>query len=73
MEDYHLTDPGLARLGLIVRAPDVKRQEHVAPEGLGLRAVAMGFALTEVSGIERIAGQKPVYDALYAYAARGGA
>jgi len=71
LEDYHLTDPGLARLGLIVRAADIKGQEHVAPEGLGLRAVADGFALTGATDHERLAGQWPVYDALYAYAARG--
>lgn len=71
LEDYQLTDPGLRRLGLIVRAADVKGQEHVALEGLGLRAVAVGFALTGVTDSERLAGQKPVYDALYAYAARG--
>jgi len=73
LEDYHLTDAGLARLGLIVRAADIKGQEHVAPEGLGLRAVAVGFALAGVTDGERLAGQWPVYDALYAYASRGGA
>ena len=70
VEDYHLTDPALMRLGLIVRAADVKGQEHVAPEGLGLRAIATGFALTAATDSERLAGQWPVYDALYAYAAR---
>src|SRR5215469_3964210 len=40
LEDYGLTDPALRRLGLIVRAADVKGQESVAPEGLGLRALA---------------------------------
>jgi hypothetical protein len=70
LEDYHLTDPALTRLGLIVRAADVKGQEHVAPEGLGLRAIAAGFALTGATDSERLAGQWPVYDALHAYAAR---
>ena len=70
LEDYHLTDPGLLRLGLIVRAADVKGQEHVAPEGLGLRAIATGFALIAATDPERLAGQWPVYDALYAYAAQ---
>ena len=68
LEDYKLTDPGLERLGLIVRAADVKGQEHVAPEGLGLRAVAEGFALKGLPDEERLAKQFPIYDALYEYA-----
>ena len=43
IEDYHLQAPGLERLALIVRAADVKGQEQVAPEGIGLRAMAEGF------------------------------
>src|SRR5260221_6718919 len=45
LEDFNLTDPALLRLGHLVRAADVKGQEHLAPEGLGLRAIAEGFAL----------------------------
>lgn len=67
LEDYHLTDPGLHRLALIVRAADVKGQEHAAPEGLGLRAMAEGFARSGISDEERLARQFPVYDALYAW------
>ncbi len=67
LEDYKLADPALHRLGLIVRAADVKGQEHVAPEGLGLRAIAHGFAQLGISDEERLARQFPVYDALYAY------
>lgn len=70
IEDYHLRAPGLERLALIVRAADVKGQEHVAPEGLGLRAIAQGFAVLELSDQERLVGQFPVYDALYEYAGR---
>jgi hypothetical protein len=36
LSDYRLHDAGLARLGLIVRAADVRGQEHVAKEGTGL-------------------------------------
>lgn len=70
LEDYKLTDPALHRLGLIVRAADVKGQEQVAPEGLGLRALAEGFAQMDLSDQERLARQFPVYDALYEYARR---
>ncbi len=68
LEDFHLSDPALQRLGLIVRAADVKGQESIAPEGLGLRAIAQGFAALGLSDDERLSRQFPMYDALYAYA-----
>ncbi|SRR5258707_1233551 len=68
LEDFTLRDPALHRLGLIVRAADVKGQEHVAVEGLGLRAMAEGFALLGITDEERLRRQFPVYDALYAHA-----
>ena len=67
LEDFHLTDPALHRLGEIVRAADVKGQEHVAPEGWGLRAVAEGLAALGISDDERLRLAFPVYDALYAF------
>jgi len=67
LEDYELTDPALQRLGLIVRAADVKGEESAAPEGLGLRALAHGFALLGISDEERLSREFPVYDALYEY------
>ena len=65
--DYSLQDPGLARLALIVRAADVRGQEAIAPEGLGLRAIAEGFATMQLSDEERLARGFPIYDALYEY------
>jgi len=67
LEDYHLTDPALVHLGLIVRAADVTGQEDAAAEGPGLRAIATGFASTSPDDDARVAGQFPLYDALYAY------
>jgi hypothetical protein len=67
LEDFDLTDPGLQRLALIVRAADVKGQESVAAEGIGLRSIAQGYAGLGISDEERLARQFPVYDALYAY------
>ena len=67
LEDYALADPALQRLALIVRAADVKGQENVAPEGIGLRSIAQGFAALGLSDEERLDRQFPVYDALYAY------
>jgi hypothetical protein len=68
IEDYHLSAPGLARLALIVRAADVKGQEHVAPEGIGLRAIAQGAAALGISDQQRLAQGFPIYDALLQYA-----
>jgi len=70
IEDFHLTDPALQRLAVIVRAADVKGQEHVASEGLGLRAIAEGFARMAISDEERLAKQFPLYDALYQYCSK---
>lgn len=68
IEDYHLQAPGLERLALIVRAADIKGQEQVALEGIGLRAIAQGFASMGLPDEERLARQFPVYDALYQFA-----
>jgi hypothetical protein len=70
LEDFNLTDRALHRLGEIVRAADVKGQEHICPEGLGLRAIAEGFAALPISDEERLRLEFPMYDALYAYAQR---
>ena len=67
LEDYKLADRALQRLGLIVRGADVEGQEFVAPESLGLRAIAHGFALTGISDEERLAREFPMYDALYEF------
>lgn len=67
LEDFRLGSAALLRMGLIVRAADVKGQEHVAPEGLGLRAIAEGFALQGLSDQERLQLEFPLYDALYTY------
>ena len=68
IEDYSISDPVLQQLALIVRAADIKGQEGMAPEGIGLRSIAQGFAAMGLSDKDRLARQFPVYDALYAYA-----
>jgi len=73
IEDYKLDDPALERLALIVRSADVKGQEQIAAEGVGLRSMAEGFAAMGLSDEERLAKQFPVYDALYEYARRSAA
>jgi hypothetical protein len=67
VEDYAISDPALQRLALIVRAADVKGQENVAAEGIGLRSIAQGFAAMGLSDEDRLVRQSAVYDALYAY------
>src|SRR5207245_4503438 len=70
IEDYVIADPALQQLALIVRAADIKGQENVAAEGVGLRSIAHGFAAMGISDEDRLARQFPVYDALYAYVQR---
>jgi hypothetical protein len=67
LEDFKLVDPALHRLALIIRGADVKGQEHVCSESLGLRAIAQGFALSGISDEERLAREFPLYDALYEF------
>jgi hypothetical protein len=67
LEDYALDDPVLQRLGLIVRAADIRGEEHAAVEGPGLRAIANGFAALGLSDEDRLAREFPIYDALYEY------
>jgi len=54
-------------LSLIVRAADIKGQEHVAPEGLGVRAIAEGARAMGLSDEDRLMKQFPIYDALFTY------
>lgn len=68
IEDYQLSTPGLERLAMIVRAADIKGQEHVALEGIGLRAIAEGAAALGLTDEQRLAAGFPVYDALFEYA-----
>ncbi len=68
IEDYSISDLAVQRLALIVRAADIKGQEGAAPEGIGLRSIAQGFAAMGLSDEDRLARQFSVYDALYAFA-----
>ncbi len=53
-----------------VRAADVRGQEHIAAEGIGLRAIAQGMALLRLSDQERVAKGSLIYDALLEYCCR---
>jgi hypothetical protein len=67
VEDYSISDAAVRSLALIVRAADIKGQESIAPEGIGLRSIAQGFAAMGLSDEDRLLRQFPVYDALYAF------
>jgi hypothetical protein len=66
MEKYELGDPALLDLARIVRAADTDKPE-LAPESVGLEAVASGSMMIVKDDHEAIEKQAFVYDALYAY------
>lgn len=61
------SDAALMQLAKIVRAADVLSQRAIAPEGVGLEAIAFGFSLSGKSDAELLDLQFPIYDALYLY------
>jgi hypothetical protein len=63
---YHLSDPALLKLALIVRGADTNAKD-LTPESRGLEAVAEGFRLVYQDDHEQLEREMPVYDALYAY------
>jgi hypothetical protein len=66
VKKYHLTDPALLRLALIVRGADTAAKD-LTPESRGLEAVAEGFRIVYRDDHELLEREMPVYDALYAY------
>ncbi len=60
-------DAALMELAKIVRAADVLSQRAIAPEGVGLEAIAFGFSLSGKSDQELLDLEFPIYDALYLY------
>ncbi len=69
MLKYGLTGiPALAELAKVVHAADVRSDIDTSPYGLGLRAIAHGFAYLHGKRDHRkIELESPMYDALYAY------
>lgn len=66
VKKYHLTDPALERLALIVRGADTAAKD-LTPESRGLEAIAEGFRLVYHDDYELLEREFPVYDALYAH------
>mgnify|MGYP001124496267 CR=1 FL=1 len=69
IEKYKLTDPPLLELAKIVRAADTNKME-LAPESIGLEAIASGSMMLAKDDHEAIEKQSYVYDSLYAYCKR---
>ena len=69
IDKYHLTDPALLRLALVVRGADTEHRA-LTPESAGLYAVATGFQAISRDDAENMTRQFPVYDALYAFCQR---
>jgi len=66
VEKYGLKDPALLELAKIVRAADTNNKE-LAPESIGLEAIASGSMMIAKDDYEAIEKQVYIYDSLYAY------
>jgi len=66
IEKYELRNPALLELAKIVRAADTNKME-LAPESVGLEAIASGSMMIAKDDYEAIEKQAYLYDALYAY------
>ncbi len=66
IEKYQLRDPALLELAKIVRAADTGNRD-LAPESIGLEAIASGSMMIVRDDHDAIEKQGFVYDALYAY------
>ena len=70
LETYHLTDPALQRLALIVRGADTARLE-LAPQAAGLLAVSLGLSRNFADDHEMLNHGIVIYDALYSWCKDG--
>jgi rhodanese-related sulfurtransferase len=70
LKTYHLTDPALERLALIVRGADTAHPE-LAPQSPGLLAVSLGLSRNFPDDHEMLKHGMVLYDALYAWCKDG--
>ena len=66
IEKYGIKDPAVLELAKIVRAADTENKE-LAPESVGLDAIATGSMMIVKDDQEAIKKGRYVYDSLYAY------
>lgn len=67
LEKYELRDPGLGRMGSIIRGADLPLDDGAPPESAGVAAVFDGIRDMATSDDERLRRGAAVCDALYAY------
>jgi len=70
IKKYHLTDPALQKLAVIVRAADTDRME-LAPQAAGLLAISRGLSRNFPDDHEMLGHGMVLYDALYAWCCSG--
>jgi rhodanese-related sulfurtransferase len=63
---YHLTDPALQELALIVRGADTNRPD-IAPQSAGLVSISLGLSALFADDHEMLEHGMVVYDALHAW------
>ena len=63
---YHLDDPSLAELAVIVRGADTARLD-LAPQAAGLLAISLGLSHNFADDHEQLRHGFVMYDALYAW------
>ncbi len=67
---FHLKDPALDELALIVRGADTNRLE-LAPQAPGLAAISLGLSRLYEKDLEMLEHGMVMYDALYAWCREG--
>jgi rhodanese-related sulfurtransferase len=67
---FHLKDPALDQLAVIVRGADTNRLD-LAPQAAGLAAISLGLSRTYKDDHEMLEHGMIVYDALYAWCREG--
>lgn len=67
LRTYHLDDPALQELAVIVRGADTEHLE-LAPQAAGLLAISLGLSHNYTDDHEQLAHGMVIYDALYAWA-----
>jgi hypothetical protein len=67
LKKYHLDDPALAELAVIVRGADTASL-HLAPQAAGLLAISLGLSHNFRDDHEQLKHGFVIYDALYAWA-----
>jgi hypothetical protein len=66
LKKYHLTDPALQQLAVIVRGADTS-QLDLAPQAPGLLALSLGLSRVYADDHEMLRHGMVMYDALYAW------